>query len=290
MLRKTALAGRPTPMWTKITGVLLSGVIGVVALADTSPSNTAGTEETANSTRSSGADSSAMPPEIEGMVYVPASHFLLGSEDGGSDETPMQRKYAAAFYIDKHEVTNRQYKQFVDATGHLAPVNPSDPGKTVWKGNEFPPELADHPVVNVSWEDAAAYARWCGKRLPTELEWEKAARGADGRTYPWGEKFANWKCNVAGKGTVPVGSYPLDLSVFGCYDMAGNVAEWTGSWYQPYEGNACISEDYGERYRVVRGGTWDFAARISRRCASRVRVSPHVRSRGCGFRCAKDAP
>jgi len=231
------------------------------------------------------------PKEIEGMVYVPAGVFLAGSDEGGSDEAPMREVYLAAFYMDAREVTNREYKAFVDATGHRPPVSESDPAKTVWHDLDYPPEFADHPVVNVSWEDAAAYARWRGKRLPTEFEWEKAARGADGRTYPWGEKRpTRARCNVGGKGTMPIGTNPMDLSVFGCYDMAGNVAEWTGNWYEAYPGSMYESGDYGQRYRVVRGGAWHFAALLSPRCSARERVGPHVKSTCYGFRCAQDAP
>ena len=221
---------------------------------------------------------------LDGMVYVPGGSFWMGSDDGAPDETPKRKVYVFSFYIDDHEVTNREYYEFVKATGHPTPENPSDPSKSIWKNGTFPPDLADHPVVNVSWRDAAEYAAWCGRRLPIEAEWEKAARGTKGQKYPWGNRFDSKRCNVRGNGTAPVKSNKGDLSPYGCYDMAGNVAEWTADWYKRYPGNMHKSLQYGEKFRVIRGGAWDYLVN-SPRAAARWPVPPDVCTTFYGFRC-----
>ena len=174
------------------------------------------------------------------MVLVPAGPFLMGSLEGDPDERPPRRVTLHAFYIDKYEVTHGQYAAFVAATGRKPPVD--------WPGGKPPPSLAKHPVVNVTWSDAEAYARWAGKRLPTEAEWEKAARGADGRLFPWGDDAARKSASGApaqgskhpeGK-TFPVGSFPDDTAPCGAKDMAGNVWEWTADWYAAYPGNDAL--------------------------------------------------
>lgn len=187
------------------------------------------------------------------MIYIPSGMFLMGSDDGNADESPMQSVFVEAFYIDRYEVTNEEYKAFLDATGHDPPRH--------WKDGTFPPGEARYPVTGVSWYDAQAYLQWKGKRLPTEAEWEKAARGDDGRVYPWGDAFIPEWLNINGDGdlyemTAPVGSFPQGVSPYGVFDMAGNVWEWTADWYVPYEGNTRSDPAYGERYRVIRGGSW----------------------------------
>jgi len=155
-------------------------------------------------------------------------------------------------------------------------------------GTWFAPETAKHPVVNVRFEDAMAYARWANKRLVTEEEWERAARGTDGRVYPWGQEFDRTKCNVAGRGTAPVGAYPQDLSPVGCYDMAANVCEWTMTWYEePPAAPTPGVMPRSPRHRVVRGGAWDYRV-ASTKVHSRRWVLPDVRSEYLGFRCALD--
>lgn len=226
-----------------------------------------------------------IPPP--GMVYVPAGPFIMGSDEDTDMEKPRREVFVDAFFIDRHEVTNAQYLKFVRATRHTPPTPTEEPPileHNLWVGSSVPKEFLDLPVVNVTWEDAAAYAAWVGKRLPTEAEWEKAARGTDGRRYPWGDDFVKGYCNVEGKGAAPVGSFPHDRSPFGCFDMAGNVAEWTADWFKPYPGSHAKTL-YGEDCKVVRGGAWDYLVN-SPKCAKRLPANPKVKSNYFGFRCA----
>jgi iron(II)-dependent oxidoreductase len=219
------------------------------------------------------------------MVYVPAGMFLMGSDSSQADEGPFQNIYVGAFYIDRYEVTNEAYKRFIDATGHPAPKH--------WFGGTFPPGEARCPVAGVSWYDARAYAEWMGKRLPTEAEWEKAARGDDGRTYPWGDAFVpNW-LNVNGEGdaypqAAPVGSFAQGVSPYGVYDMAGNVEEWTADWFDRYPSNTRDDPAYGQQYRVTRGGSW-INYDGNTRTFNRGKFYPSDTSILLGFRCARDA-
>src|SRR5262249_24950691 len=160
----------------------------------------------------------------EGMVYVPGGQFEMGRSNGDEYERPAHIVIVEPFFIDRTEVTNEQYQRFVTETGHRAPTH--------WQNGKFTPGEAKLPVFNVSWYDANAYARWAGKRLPTEAEWEFAARGADGRLYPWGNA---WNASVSNAGhanggrLVEVGHFPAGTSPFGALDMCGNVWEWTAS-------------------------------------------------------------
>ena len=200
-------------------------------------------------------------PDGKEMVLVEAGSFLYG-EDKREFELP-------AFWIDRTPVTNAEYARFVQAAKRKSPRH--------WKGSTPPQETADHPVTYVSWHDAAAYAEWAGKRLPTEEEWEKAARGTDGRMYPWGDKWQEGLCNTseAGMGgTTAVGQYsPAGDSPYGCVDIAGNVWEWTNSWH---------AED--QVRRVLRGGSWG-SGQGSARCADRDWNSPGDSLDNVGFRC-----
>ena len=226
-----------------------------------------------------------------GMVYVPAGFFIMGSDEDTDAERPQRTVFVDAFFIDKYEVTNAQYLTFVRSTRHAPPVAteaPPIPGHNLWAGNKVPKEFLDLPVVNVTWEDAAAYAAWAGKRLPTEAEWEKAARGTDGRRYPWVKEFVKGYCNVEGKGAARVGSYAHDKSSLGCFDMAGNVAEWTADWFSPYPGGPQKTL-YGEDSKVVRGGAWDYLVN-SPTCSKRLAANPRIRSNYFGFRCAQSLP
>ncbi|MGV3721664.1 MAG: SUMF1/EgtB/PvdO family nonheme iron enzyme, partial [Actinomycetota bacterium] len=223
------------------------------------------------------------------MVLVPAGAFTMGADGAFEDERPAHRVELPAFYIDRHEVTVAEYARFVAAAGHPAPPD--------WPGGKPDPKRMSHPVVNVSWRDANAYARWAQKRLPTEAEWEKAARGEDGRTLPWGSAWDAARANVEGpKGNQPlkpVGSYPGGASPYGALDMTGNAWEWTADWYAPYPGNTRPSVHYGQKFRSVRGeGSINFynsPPLHTQAVTTRARVQPFGRYDSLGFRCVRDA-
>lgn len=221
------------------------------------------------------------PVEDANMVYVPGGEFTLGRDGGREDESPQQTIYVDGFNIDVYPVTNAEYRAFVEATGHRAPRH--------WKDGQIPPGKEDHPVVWVSWEDAAAYAAWAGKRLPSEIEWEKAARGTDGRLYPWGDVFDSARCNSREaelEDTSPVGAYPEGASPYGALDMCGNVWEWTADWYDAYRGSVYHLERYGATYKVLRGGSWfDGAGDVM--VVSRNSAKPTFMFSTIGFRCVK---
>lgn len=231
------------------------------------------------------------------MVLIPAGDFLLGSseKDGrigiviGVDEIPQQKAYLKSFLIDKYEVTNKQYKLFTDEAGHNVPIDPYD-GEYSWIENQPKPGQEYIPVSYVSWNDADQYCRWAGKRLPTESEWEKAARGTDGRQWPWGNDFREKNCNtrnpVSGQ-ILPVSELNGDESPYKVIGMCGNVSEWTSSWYLPYIGSTLKRESFGEIYKVTRGGSWVMTAIPYSRTAYRANTNlPEYKHRGTGFRCA----
>lgn len=223
-------------------------------------------------------------PEPEDMVKVPKGPFPCGDEN-------TRETIDHDYWIDKYPVTNEKYRAFIEADGYEKQQSWSAEGwqwKT--KNNITGPEYwndvkwnkGDHPVVGVSYYEAEAYAKWAGKRLPTEQEWEKAVRGEDGRQYPWGEEFDKTRCNNGESGighTTPVTQYPNGVSPYGCYDMVGNVSEWCSSWYDD-----CHS------MRVLRGGSWNYPPgllRASVRIYGGYADSQHI---GLGFRLAQDIP
>jgi formylglycine-generating enzyme required for sulfatase activity len=245
----------------------------------------------------------ALPDEITDngvpMRLVPAGEFTMGSENGSSDEKPVHTVYLDAFYMDKYEVTNALYKACEEAGGCTPPKDTSSYTRSSYYGNS---EFDDYPVIYVDWNQAKAYCEWRGPstgsgytHLPTEAQWEKAARGADGRTYPWGEGIDCDKANYSGcKGdTTPVGSYESGQSPYGIYDLAGNVWEWTADWYsETYYQNSPTENPLGPdtgQYRVLRGGAWnnsDYYVRSS----DRGNNSPVIIDNFVGFRCARSLP
>ncbi len=230
------------------------------------------------------------------MVHVPAGEFLMGSKDdpdADDDEHLQHTVYVSEFWIDKTEVTNAQYRKCVEAGTCRAPTT-CDWGDPTYSDSS----KTDHPVVCVSWQDAKAYCEWAGKRLPTEAEWEKAARGTDGRKYPWGNSFDGNKLNSSGTDdgyqyTAPVGSYPEGASPYGVLDMAGNVWEWCQDWYdEDYYAISPQRDPQGPSsgsYRVVRGGSWGNYER-GVRAADRDRLVPDYRADYLGFRCVSQSP
>jgi formylglycine-generating enzyme required for sulfatase activity len=224
--------------------------------------------------------------DVAEMVLVPAGEFWMGGDDGESHEKPRHRVYLDPFHIDKYEITNRLYQRFISATGHREPRSWND---SRWNDPQ-------QPVVGVSWHDAEAYCRWAGKRLPTEAEWEKAARGTDGRQYPWGEQWdasrANSTDTKRGR-TAPVGSYPSGASPYGVQDMAGNVWEWVADWFDAnYYGASPERNPRGPDFgaaKVLRGGSW-YHQPPNLRSSLRTHFWPDNRFDDFGFRCAKGLP
>ncbi len=288
-----------------------------------------------------------VPPD---MVLVPAGPAIIGSDatdvrnegrDYGLskplylDEHPRHQVFVEAFAIDRHEVTNAQYRQFVIANNYWVPPT--------WKANGYllerrilaqadlptlrrlatdtfeldidtrdlskdalldamgakRAELDDLPVTGVSWQDADAYCRAVGRRLPSEVEWEKAARGPKGLEFPWGNEWSERKANVGADqsrepGPMPVGSFPAGRSPYGIDDMAGNVMEWVADWYEAYPGSDYQSKAFGRRYKVARGGGWGgighYVLSHFYRAAYRFNLRPGSRYNDLGFRCALSLP
>ncbi len=174
-----------------------------------------------------------------------------GSEDDFKASVPKHTVKVKAFRIDKYEVTNKQYEKFIRAKNHKAPKG--------WRGDTYRRGQDDYPVVNVSWSDAAAYCKWKGKRLPTEAEWEIAAAGVKGLVFPWGRKFKQAYANTVEerfRSPTITGRYEKGVSKFDCYDMAGNVWEWTAGTYKPYPGSSLNMSEVEQNMRVVRGGSF----------------------------------
>lgn len=222
---------------------------------------------------------------MEKMVLIPAGEFLMGSDRG--EDSPVHKVYVDSFYIDKYEVTNAQYLAFCEAMDHRLPM--------FWgmEGFRCGPDYPDHPVVTVSWVDAKVYAEWCGKRLPTEAEWECAARGGlEGMNYPNGDTLTPSDGNYSKsekRGSVAVGSYPPNG--FGLYDMQGNVCEWVADWYDPdYYASSPAENPQGPelgKFKVVRGGGWHSGPGCNT-VHHRNALWPGWLDFNVGFRCVKD--
>ncbi len=234
----------------------------------------------------------ANPEPPQGMIYIPEGYFPMGTGSGEEDQKPMHYVFTSPFFIDKYEVTNSKYKQFIESTNHPAPK--------YWEDERF--NQPDQPVVGVSWFDAMAYARWKGRRLPTEAEWEKAARGNDGRLYPWGKKwekgFNLFFVNIFGmedryKFTAPATYYQSGASPFGVLNMAGNVWEWCLDWYDPeyYKFSPELDPEGPEpkQMKVLRGGSW--INNIDEvKATTRARNLPSVKNDIYGFRTVLPLP
>lgn len=243
--------------------------------------------------------------EIDEMVAVPAGVFSMGTDRKRSDayDRPKHQVHLAEYSIDKYPVTNAQYARFVAATGYRPPLH--------WEDARIPEGLELQPVVMVSWIDASNYAHWAGKRLPSEAEWEKAARGGDGRRWPWGNLMAVERVNTyySVGSTTDVRLYPNGSSPYGAMDMAGNVSEWVAGDFVPYEGTDASNDvfkgkvgvaksakdramklvdlvEVDQSYKVLRGGSWK-SDPFSTSTYHRNFAWPIYASDFFGFRCAK---
>ncbi|HHM05414.1 MAG TPA: formylglycine-generating enzyme family protein [Gammaproteobacteria bacterium] len=246
--------------------------------------------------------------ELAQTVRIAGGEFVMGTDNRRADpqDRPRHKARVQDFEIDLNPVTNAEYARFVAATRHRPPLH--------WDGGKIPPDLLKHPVTMVSWFDAKSYCEWEGKRLPSEAEWERAARGVDGRRWPWGNKMDPTRLNTyyrIGK-TTPVGSFPQGASPDGVLDMAGNVSEWVADDFEPYPDSDAPEDIFRakfatapesgaersmrvvnfveteERYKVIRGGSWK-SDPFSTSAYHRNFSWPQMASDFFGFRCAKDA-
>lgn len=227
-----------------------------------------------------------IPKPPDPMVLVPAGWFLMGQDDGPNSNRPQRQVYLDAFSIDRTEVTNAAFAKFVEETGY----QPEG-----WTANAVP-EHATAPAAGILWREADAYCRWAGLRLPTEAEWEKAARGTDGRLFPWGDEWDGNRANTSENGQggpLPVGSFPAGASPYGALDMAGNVAEWVADYFDfNYYRHAPDHNPSGPDKIMdhgLRGGSWaaslKYAQTFMRDSSHSARPNPRV-----GFRCAVTRP
>jgi formylglycine-generating enzyme required for sulfatase activity len=239
------------------------------------------------------------------MVLVPAGDFIMGDDNENNNERPAHQVYIDSFYIDKYEVSNEHYKTCVDA-GHCQP--PNDVVSSEITDYYINPKFDNYPVINIDWDMADKYCTWRDADLPTEAQWEKAARGTDGRSYPWGNEFAGNEVNFCDVNcstywgnknyndeygnTAPVDSFLQGVSPYGIYNMAGNAWEWVADWYsEKYYQNSPSANPTGPTtgdYRVLRGGSW-FSTESQVRSSYRYGGSPtNGYIIAIGFRCAVD--
>ncbi len=236
------------------------------------------------------------------MVLVPAGEFVMGTNKTDDEKThlkigavkplfldqhPTRKIFLDYYYIDKYEVTNEEYKEFLDLSGY-----DELPGH--WKNGTYAEGTGRYPVTHVTWREALTYALWAQKSLPTEAQWEKAARGVDGRIYPWGDDYEKGKSNMdidGARGLVEVGMYPADISPYKVYDLGGNVMEWTMDWYQAYPGSTYKNPRYGKTLKVLRGNAFQnsghYFLEAFRYAFSRTEADPNDYFVNVGFRCLK---
>lgn len=211
----------------------------------------------------------------DNMVLVTGGEFTYGKGEPGSQ----QKTTLEDFYIDIFEVTNEKYREYIKAAGHREPSN--------WMLNGYDKTKATHPVTFVKLEDASTYCKWLGKSLPTEAQWERAARGTDSREYAWGSEFKRGLSNtVTSKviGTTPVGSFPEGASPYGALDMTGNVLEWTATLMPSAEDNG--DEYEGEEFYITKGGSWGYSSSRAK-TFQRFPFEKDSKTNNIGFRCAK---
>jgi formylglycine-generating enzyme required for sulfatase activity len=280
-----------------------------------------GEDEPAHERDEKPADALSPQQESSLMVKIPTGTFRMGSTfEENKKHKDICRKYDSAcqlwwfndeypnhlvlldsYWIDLFEVTNAKYQEFVLATGHRPALDEtcqSDKCRegNLWKENSFPPQISHQPVTQVSWHDANAYCHWRGKRLPSEAEWEKAARGPGGSMYPWGSGSPKHRATYGRKWRgiytmTDVGTYSKGASIYGVFDMAGNVWEWVDDWYDLKYYNLGRKKNprgpAGGEFKVVRGGSWvNYPDTL--RSAFRRWSRPEVRFNDTGFRCARD--
>jgi len=234
------------------------------------------------------------------MVLVPAGEFIMGTDKIDHEKThlkigavkplfldqhPSRKIHLDSYYIDKYEVTNEEYKKFIDSSGY-----DELPGH--WENGTYKEGIGRYPVTHVTWREALTYALWAKKKLPTEAHWEKAARGTDGRIYPWGDVYKKGKSNMdidGAKELVGVGMFPEDISPYKVYDLGGNVMEWTMDWYQAYPGSTYKNPRYGKVLKVLRGNAFQKAGHYFleayRYSFSRTEADPNDYFENVGFRC-----
>jgi formylglycine-generating enzyme required for sulfatase activity len=238
--------------------------------------------QTSNTTTNSSLADSNRPTAPIGMVYVPGGSFTMGRESGDDAERPPHQATVKPFFINAYEVTNEDYEKFVKATNHRPP--------SLWTNGTYPPAAGRKPVTGVTWDDATEYAQWAESRLPTEEEWEFAARGTDGRLYPWGNEWTQGSANANGvaEGMTVVGGYK-GTSPFGTADMVGNAWEWTSSAFKLYPGRGLPASQPSGDLKVIRGGCYesnkDYAT-TTYRAGWPARGAPTYDQ--TGFRLAKD--
>jgi formylglycine-generating enzyme required for sulfatase activity len=220
------------------------------------------------------------------MVEIPAGPFIFGSDSHEPNESPAQTVDLPAYQIDRFEVANDDFTLFTAATGYQTEAEQKGSNKN-WRS--YVVDKGNHPVVKVTWADAKAFCEWLGKRLPTEMEWEKAARGSEGALYPWGNDFESGRANLKEsgiRGTVAVGSFPGGASPYGVEDLAGNVWEWMADPFKAYPNSTHEDPFYQNNLIVTRGGGW-FDEEAQARASNRSAAAPDAANDDLGFRCVR---